>query len=91
MVDNAIVLENEKPGTPESVWMVDGAGSDNIQGFTTADEREPRRHGRLQDRHRLQQTIGSTSTASAITAAMALGSWIRSSTRAIRRSSSPPR
>ena len=32
---NAIVLENQKPGTPESEWMVNGAGSSNIQGFTT--------------------------------------------------------
>src|ERR1035437_947480 len=34
---NAIVLENEKPGTPEDVWQVaPGADSTLIQGFTTA-------------------------------------------------------
>jgi hypothetical protein len=34
---NAIVLENEKPGTPESVWQVDpGQDSTTIQGFTTS-------------------------------------------------------
>jgi len=34
---NAIVLENEKPGTPESVWQVaPGADSMTIQGFTTS-------------------------------------------------------
>ena len=34
---NPIVLENEKPGTPKSVWWVDpGANSNTIEGFTTA-------------------------------------------------------
>ena len=34
---NAVVLENEKPGTPMSQWWVDpGADSTTIQGFTTA-------------------------------------------------------
>jgi hypothetical protein len=32
---NAIVLENEKPGTPESVWQIE-QDSTNIEGFTTA-------------------------------------------------------
>ena len=34
---NPIVLENQKPGTPESVWQIDpGQDSELIQGFTTA-------------------------------------------------------
>src|SRR5882672_12854462 len=32
---NAIEAENCLPGTPASQWYVDGAGSPNIQGFTT--------------------------------------------------------
>ncbi|GGU07128.1 hypothetical protein GCM10007979_00890 [Nocardioides albus] len=32
---NEIACENSKPGTPESVWEVDGAGDDSIQGFAT--------------------------------------------------------
>ncbi len=33
---NAIVLENEKPGTPQSVWQVaPGQDSTKLQGFTT--------------------------------------------------------
>jgi hypothetical protein len=33
---NAIVLENQKPGTPQSVWQIDpGTDSTTIQGFTT--------------------------------------------------------
>ncbi|WP_436641635.1 DUF4082 domain-containing protein [Microbaculum sp. FT89] len=32
---NRIVLENELPGTPRSVWGVDGDGDENIQGFAT--------------------------------------------------------
>lgn len=32
---NAIEAENCQPGTPSSQWYVDGAGSPNIQGFTT--------------------------------------------------------
>ena len=32
---NAIVCENQLPGTPESVWDVDGAGDLSIQGFAT--------------------------------------------------------
>ncbi|MBW6397557.1 DUF4082 domain-containing protein [Roseomonas sp. HJA6] len=32
---NAIVLENMKQGTPQSVWDLQGAGSSNIEGFTT--------------------------------------------------------
>ncbi|RFB81096.1 DUF4082 domain-containing protein [Methylovirgula sp. 4M-Z18] len=33
---NAIVLENEKPGTPQSVWQINpGDDSTQIQGFTT--------------------------------------------------------
>jgi Domain of unknown function (DUF4082)/Cadherin-like domain/Bacterial Ig domain len=34
---NPIVLENQKPGTPQSVWQIDpGQDSTTIQGFTTA-------------------------------------------------------
>ena len=34
---NLIVLENEKPGTPQSVWQIDpGQDSTLIQGFTTS-------------------------------------------------------
>jgi YVTN family beta-propeller protein len=34
---NPVVLENEKPGTPQSVWqVVPGSDSTTIQGFTTA-------------------------------------------------------
>jgi hypothetical protein len=34
---NPIVLENQKPGTPQSVWQIDpGSDSTTIQGFTTA-------------------------------------------------------
>jgi len=32
---NPIVLENEKPGNPESEWGIDGAGDSNIEGFAT--------------------------------------------------------
>ena len=32
---NAIVLENQLPGSPASEWDIEGAGSENIQGFTT--------------------------------------------------------
>ncbi len=32
---NKIVEENLKQGNPESEWGIDGAGSDNIQGFAT--------------------------------------------------------
>ncbi len=32
---NKIVLENQKQGTPQSVWDIDGAGSSNIEGFAT--------------------------------------------------------
>lgn len=33
---NAIVCENQKPGTPESVWDdIDGSGDPSIQGFAT--------------------------------------------------------
>ena len=32
---NAIALENQKPGNPESEWGIDGAGSSNIEGFAT--------------------------------------------------------
>jgi hypothetical protein len=32
---NAIVAENQLPGTPESVWQVSGAGDPSIQGFAT--------------------------------------------------------
>ena len=34
-MDNKIVLENQKEGTPESVWMPSAPASDNIEGFTT--------------------------------------------------------
>ena len=32
---NPIVLENQKPGNPESEWGINGAGSSNIEGFAT--------------------------------------------------------
>jgi hypothetical protein len=32
---NAIVAENQLPGTPDTVWNVDGAGDSSIQGFAT--------------------------------------------------------
>lgn len=32
---NKIACENSKPGTPESVWNIDGVGDDTIQGFAT--------------------------------------------------------
>lgn len=32
---NAISCENSKPGSPESAWEIDGAGDDDIQGFST--------------------------------------------------------
>ena len=32
---NAIIAENQLPGTPQSVWDVPGAGDSTIQGFTT--------------------------------------------------------
>ncbi len=32
---NKVVLENQKQGTPQSVWDIDGAGSSNIEGFAT--------------------------------------------------------
>ncbi|WP_206687269.1 DUF4082 domain-containing protein, partial [Microbacterium yannicii] len=32
---NPIVCENQKPGTDPSVWDIDGAGDDSIQGFAT--------------------------------------------------------
>jgi hypothetical protein len=34
-VDNPIVTENSLPGNPPSEWDISGAGSSNIQGFTT--------------------------------------------------------
>ncbi|MEA2138972.1 MAG: large repetitive protein, partial [Solirubrobacteraceae bacterium] len=35
-VSNAILCENSLPGTPESVWGIDGSGDPSIQGFATA-------------------------------------------------------
>ena len=32
---NAIVAENQLPGTPDTVWNVNGAGDSSIQGFAT--------------------------------------------------------
>ena len=32
---NPIVLENQKPGNPQSEWDIEGAGSSNIEGFAT--------------------------------------------------------
>ncbi|WP_424630930.1 DUF4082 domain-containing protein [Bradyrhizobium sp. SYSU BS000235] len=34
-VTNPIVLENQKPGNPESEWGIDGSGDSNIEGFAT--------------------------------------------------------
>src|SRR5262245_44500259 len=33
---NPIACENQLPGTPESVWEVDGSGDSTIQGFATS-------------------------------------------------------
>ncbi|MCP6759285.1 MAG: DUF4082 domain-containing protein [Fischerella sp. CENA71] len=33
--DNPITIENSLPGNPKSEWDISGAGSSNIQGFTT--------------------------------------------------------
>src|SRR4051794_31270423 len=33
---NPVACENQLPGTPESVWQVDGAGDPTIQGFATS-------------------------------------------------------
>ncbi|MGR9418744.1 DUF4082 domain-containing protein [Rhizobium leguminosarum] len=35
VASNAIVLENQKQGNPESEWGLSGSGSTNIEGFTT--------------------------------------------------------
>ncbi|MBB3351436.1 VCBS repeat-containing protein [Rhizobium sp. BK049] len=35
VASNAIVLENQKQGNPESEWGIVGAGSSNIEGFAT--------------------------------------------------------
>ena len=35
LASNAIVTENQLPGTPESEWGIAGAGNASIQGFTT--------------------------------------------------------
>src|SRR5690242_19663946 len=32
---NPIVVENQLPGTPQSVWGINGAGDPSIQGFAT--------------------------------------------------------
>lgn len=32
---NAIACENSKPGSPPSAWEIDGAGDEDIQGFST--------------------------------------------------------
>ena len=34
-VVSVIACENSKPGTPQSQWDINGAGSSNIQGFAT--------------------------------------------------------
>ena len=52
---NKIACENSKPGTPPSVWDIDGAGDDGIQGFST-DISVNVGSGRLQDRHRRAST-----------------------------------
>ncbi len=36
LVTNPIPCENTNPGTPESVWGIDGAGDPSIQGFATS-------------------------------------------------------
>jgi hypothetical protein len=33
---NPVACENTKPGTPESVWGIDGSGDDTIQGYATS-------------------------------------------------------
>ena len=35
MPSNAIVVENQKPGTPKSVWDLSAGGSDTIEGYAT--------------------------------------------------------
>jgi len=35
-VTNPVACENTKPGTPESVWGIDGSGDDTIQGYATS-------------------------------------------------------
>ena len=34
-MSNPIVLENQKPGTPESIWKLSSPPSSNIEGFAT--------------------------------------------------------
>src|SRR5262245_5892676 len=34
-MSNPIVLENQKPGTPESIWKLSSSPSSNIEGFAT--------------------------------------------------------
>ena len=49
---NKISCENSKPGTAPSVWDIDGAGDDGIQGFATDISVNVGQQDRLQDRHR---------------------------------------
>src|SRR5689334_3313832 len=35
LATNPVVLENQLPGTPQSIWDVPGAGDSTIQGFAT--------------------------------------------------------
>ena len=41
MVTNRIVLENQLPGSPSTEWDVNGAGTQDIQGFATRASLQP--------------------------------------------------
>ena len=87
-VDNAIVLENEKPGNPESEWGLPNGASSSIQGFTTDISTDV--GGTVQFKINTDATnTASISTASAITTATARASSVRSTTLEL--SSSPLR
>ena len=48
---NPITAENCLTGNPASEWDISGAGDATIQGFATADQRQPRQHRILQGRY----------------------------------------
>ena len=73
MVDNRILIENQKPGTAQSVW--DADASDQIEGFAT--QISVNRGGSISFKINLNvpaRPTASKSTGSAITAAPA-PSW----------------
>ena len=57
---NAIVCENQQPGTPASEWDIDGAGDATIQGFATDISVNAGSQHRVQDRHRRARATRST-------------------------------